>query len=235
MRRIVIVAFDGCQPLDVVGPYDVFAAAGPALAARGGRARGYDVVLAAGAPGPLRGERGLSFVPDAPLARLGSAAAPPIDTLIVAGGAGARRAAGDARVIRAIERAAGRARRVGSVCTGAFVLAAAGLLDGRRATTHWAFCERLAAAHPAVRVEADPIYLRDGRIWTSAGVTAGIDLALAMVEQDLGRAVATAVARELVVFVRRAGGQSQFSAQLSVQAAAHAPIRIFRRGSSHHP
>jgi transcriptional regulator GlxA family with amidase domain len=114
---------------------------------------------------------------------------------------------------------AGHARRIASVCTGAFLLAACGLLDGRRAATHWSVCAELARRFPAVRVEADPIFVRDGPIWTSAGVTAGIDLALALVEQDLGRSVALAVARYLVVFFKRPGGQAQFSTALSLQAA----------------
>ena len=122
-----------------------------------------------------------------------------------------------------------------SVCTGAFVLARAGLLDGRRATTHWAHCQQLAALCPAVNLDPDPIFVRDGRFWTSAGVTAGIDLALAMIEEDLGRDAATAVARELVVFVRRAGGQSQFSAQLAVATAERQPIRDLQGWIVDHP
>jgi transcriptional regulator GlxA family with amidase domain len=118
-----------------------------------------------------------------------------------------------------VRQRATQARRVASVCTGAFLLAAAGVLDGRRATTHWKYCARLAQRFPAVRVEPDPIFLCDGPVWTSAGVTAGIDLALALVEEDLGRAVALAVARYLVVFLKRPGGQAQFSAALSLQAA----------------
>ena len=122
-------------------------------------------------------------------------------------------------------RAPGRVRRVGSVCTGAFLLAAAGVLDARRATTHWAFCDRLAREYPRVAVDPDPIFVRDGDVYTSAGVTAGIDLALALVEEDLGRETALAVARNLVVFVRRPGGQSQFSAPLELQAADREPLR----------
>ncbi len=233
-RRIAIVAFEGGQALDLVGPHDVFAAASEALARRGARAPGYRLEVLApvrGARDAIRQESGLRVVPDR---RLGGPL-PPLDTLIVAGGRGAREAAHDPAVVRAIARAAARARRVASVCTGAFVLAAAGLLDGRRATTHWAFCDALATARPEVTVERDPIFVRDGRVLTSAGVTAGIDLALAMVEDDHGRELAMRVARELVMFVRRAGGQSQFSAQLAVQAAEREPLRELQAYVMEHP
>jgi transcriptional regulator GlxA family with amidase domain len=233
MRRVVIVAFDGLQPLDVVGPHEVFAVATDTLAQRRSQRAGYTLELAAPKPGLLRGEGGLGLHAGTSLARLGGDRA--VDTLVVAGGLGARRAATDPRIVQQIRRAAGRARRVASVCTGAFLLAAAGLLDGRRATTHWAYADRLRALRPAVQVDPDPIYVRDGRLWTSAGVTAGIDLALAMVEEDLGREIASEVARALVVFVRRAGGQSQFSAQLEAQAAARAPIRDLQALIAEHP
>jgi transcriptional regulator GlxA family with amidase domain len=233
MRRVVIVAFEDLQPLDVVGPHEVFAVASQTLGERGSRRAGYSLEIAAPRAGRLRGEGGLGLYAGTRLGRLG--AGRPVDTLIVAGGLGARKAAGDAGIVRDIRRAAGRARRVASVCTGAFLLAAAGLLDGRRATTHWAYADRLTALRPAVRVDPDPIYVRDGRLWTSAGVTAGIDLALAMVEEDLGREIASEVARALVVFVRRAGGQSQFSAQLAAQAAARAPIRDLQALIAEHP
>jgi len=137
--------------------------------------------------------------------------------------------------VHLVGRTAKRSRRVASVCTGAFVLAAAGLLERRRATTHWAYCDSLAQMHPGVRVEKDPIYVRDGKVWTSAGVSAGIDLALAMVEEDLGRELAMLIARWLVVFVRRAGGQSQFSTQLQAQAAERAPIRELQTLILEHP
>jgi transcriptional regulator GlxA family with amidase domain len=139
--------------------------------------------------------------------------------LLVAGGQGVEAAAANPELVDWLRQRAGQARRVASVCTGAFLLAAAGLLDGRRAVTHWKDCARLAKRFPAVRVEPDPIFVRDGRVWTSAGVTAGIDLALALVEEDLGRAMALAVARYMVVFLKRPGGQAQFSAALALQAA----------------
>jgi transcriptional regulator GlxA family with amidase domain len=153
----------------------------------------------------------------------------PLDTLIVAGGEGARHRAQEPELRAAIRRLAGRARRVASVCTGAFLLAAAGLLDGRRAVTHWRWCEHLAQLYPRIRVEAAPIYIRDGDLWTSAGVTAGMDLALALVEEDHGHGLALAIARELVMFLRRPGGQSQFSATLAAQSApGSAPVTAMR-------
>jgi transcriptional regulator GlxA family with amidase domain len=142
-----------------------------------------------------------------------------LDTLMIAGGPGVDAASADPALIKWISGRARTARRVASVCTGAFLLAASGVLDGRRAATHWSCCAELARRYPAVRVESDPIFVRDGAVWTSAGVTAGIDLALALVEEDLGRAVALAVARYLVVFLKRPGGQAQFSTALSLQAA----------------
>ena len=142
-----------------------------------------------------------------------------MDTLIVAGGPGVEAATADPALVDWVRRRAKQARRVASVCTGAFLLAASGVLDGRRAATHWSVCAEFARRFPAVRVEPDPIFVRDGSVWTSAGVTAGIDLALALVEQDLGRSAALAVARYLVVFLKRPGGQAQFSAALSLQSA----------------
>jgi transcriptional regulator GlxA family with amidase domain len=142
-----------------------------------------------------------------------------LDTLIVAGGQGVEAAAADPVLVGWVRGRAKQARRVASVCTGAFLLATSGELDGRRATTHWSFCAELARRFPAVTVEPDPIFVHDGPVWTSAGVTAGIDLALALVEEDLGRTVALAVARYLVVFLKRPGGQAQFSATLSLQSA----------------
>jgi transcriptional regulator GlxA family with amidase domain len=149
----------------------------------------------------------------------------PLDTLIVAGGDGARGALADRALVRFVARAGERARRVCSVCTGAFVLAEAGLLSGRRATTHWASCAALAERHPDVLVQADPIFVRDGNVATSAGVTAGMDLALALVEEDLGPDVAREVARWLVLFLKRPGGQSQFSVPLSGPAASRPALR----------
>jgi transcriptional regulator GlxA family with amidase domain len=148
-----------------------------------------------------------------PLSPHGSA----LDTLIVAGGPGIERAAADEALVDWVRGRAHQARRFASVCTGAVLLATSGLLDGRRAATHWSLCSELARRFPSVQVQPDPIFVHDGPAWTSAGVTAGIDLALALVEEDLGRTVALAVARYLVVFLKRPGGQSQFSAALALQ------------------
>jgi transcriptional regulator GlxA family with amidase domain len=214
MRRVVIVAFPGVQTLDVTGPAEVLRAATKL------RPPGYEVTVAAPEAGPLRTST-VTIVPDRPL----GACTDQIDTLIVAGGTGARRAEDDEALIEWIREAAARSRRVASVCTGAFLLAKAGLLDGRRATTHWASCADLAERYPAVTVEPDPIFVRDGNVTSSAGVTAGMDLALALVEEDLGRDVALAAARWLVLFLKRPGGQAQFSAQLAAQTADRAPLR----------
>lgn len=230
-RRVAILAFDNGQALDAVGPYEVFAGATEALRRQRARDRGYKVEFVGRAKRAIRHDSGLCIVPDRALSELPR----DLDTLVVAGGRGAREAAKNPALVRAVAAAARRARRVTSVCTGAFVLAAAGLLDGRRATTHWAYCDALAEAYPAVIVEREPIFVRDGAVWTSAGVTAGIDLALAIVEEDLGRELAMLVARWLVMFVRRSGGQSQFSAQLTLQAADRAPIRELQTWIVEHP
>jgi transcriptional regulator GlxA family with amidase domain len=176
--------------------------------------------VAAPEEGPLRTST-VALVPDLPL----SACRFPIDTLIVAGGTGTRRAEEGDKLVEWLKGAAKRSRRVTSVCTGAFLLAKAGLLDGRRATTHWASCADLAERYPEVTVEPDPIFVRDGNVATSAGVTAGMDLALALVEEDLGRETALEAARWLVLFLKRPGGQAQFSAQLAAQTADRAPLR----------
>jgi transcriptional regulator GlxA family with amidase domain len=213
-RRVVIVVFEGVQPLDAVGPAEVFRTASLI------DPPGYDVEIVSNAAGSVRSTT-VGVAVDRTLERCRG----PIDTLLVAGGPGVLAAEQDARLVSWLGKAAKRTRRVCSVCTGAFLLARAGLLDGRRATTHWASCARLAEAHPAVAVEPDQIYVRDGDLYTSAGVTAGMDLALALVEEDLGRRTALEVARWLVVFVKRPGGQSQFSAQLAAQAADREPLR----------
>ena len=157
----------------------------------------------------------------------------PPDLLIVPGGAGARRRPPE--LVEWLRRHAPAAKRVASVCTGAFLLAEAGLLDGRRATTHWSRCDDLRRQYPAVDVDPDPIFIMNGRVATSAGITAGIDLALAIVEDDLGRDEALAVARALVVFLRRPGNQAQFSAQLSAQVAQRAPLRDVQQWIAEHP
>jgi transcriptional regulator GlxA family with amidase domain len=213
-RRIVVVGFEDVQALDITGPTEVFS-----LAHRAARAGAYEIELVARAP--FITSSGLKFTPDATLDNCGG----PIDTLVVPGGRGTRDAAHDERLTSWIRQAARRSRRVTSVCTGAFLLARAGLLDGRRATTHWSACDALGRNYPSIEVDPDPIFVRDGNVYTSAGVTAGIDLALALVEEDLGPQAALDTARSLVLYVRRAGGQAQFSAGLKSQAASRPPIR----------
>jgi len=208
-----MLAFPSVQLLDVTGPLQVFATANDHIAEAGGSPPYAPSVVAQGGQG-VAASAGLGLAAD-PLPPIGSA----VDTLMVAGGPGVEAAAADPVLADWVRQRATQARRVASVCTGAFLLAAAGVLDRRRAATHWSRCDDLARRFPTVRVEPDPIFVRDGPVWTSAGVTAGIDLALALVEQDLGRTVALAVARYLVVFLKRPGGQAQFSAALSLQAA----------------
>ena len=223
MRRVVIVAFDGAQSLDITGPAEAFSIAtrffGGALrdrARHAGRRAGalYERAEPERRPLDLRGPRRRSTRSSSPAARARAAAAR------------------DERVL-ALGPARGRtrSRRVASVCTGAFLLAEAGLLDGRRATTHWADAPSSPSAIPQIAVEPDPIFVRDGNVYTSAGVTAGMDLALALVEEDLGADVALETARQLVLFLRRPGGQSQFSAQLAAQAAR---ARAAARGAGAH-
>jgi transcriptional regulator GlxA family with amidase domain len=211
-RRIELVAFPDVQILDIAGPAQVFTAANE-LAVESGDAMPYEVRLVAPAGTRVKSTSGLSFVTEP----LTNDPVPP-DTLIVAGGRGVAKAAQDDALRDWISTRAAGARRVASVCTGAFLLAATGLLDGRRAVTHWRHCDQLSREYPQVQVDSDPIFVRDGNIWTSAGVTAGIDLSLALVEADLGRAIGLDVARNLVVFVKRPGGQAQFSAALALQA-----------------
>jgi transcriptional regulator GlxA family with amidase domain len=215
MRRVVIVAFPRVQTLDVHGPAEVFSTANQL-----GGGDEYAVEVVATRSGPLP-TSSVALYPDRTLDQCRG----PIDTLVVAGGRGVQTAVHDERLLAWLKAAARRSRRVTSVCTGAFLLAEAGLLEGRRATTHWASCALLAERHPNVEVESDPIFVRDGNVTTSAGVTAGMDLALAMVEEDLGRELALEVARWLVLFVKRPGGQAQFSAQLEAQLADREPLR----------
>lgn len=212
-RRIEFVAFDDVQMLDLTGPMQVFASANDTLRLAGA-APHYVLHVVAREGTRIRASSGLCLTTEA-LSRHNAT----LDTLIIAGGPGVDVAASDKVLVDWIRTRSRAARRVASVCTGAFLLAASGALDGRRATTHWSFCDDLARRFPAVHVERDPIFVRDGPVWTSAGVTAGIDLALALVEEDCGRDIALAVARYLVVFLKRPGGQAQFSATLSLQVA----------------
>jgi transcriptional regulator GlxA family with amidase domain len=224
-RQVAILAYPGVQSLDVTGPLEVFDGASRLIAATGRGEPAYEVRLYAPASAPLETSSGLTLVPDATLGR----SAPKLDTLIVAGGSGSRQAADDPALLRWVARTAVRARRTASVCTGAFILAQAGLLDGRRATTHWSAAAALARLHPGIEVDSEPIFIRDGDVWTSAGVTAGMDLSLALVEEDLDREAALTIARHLVLFLRRPGGQSQFSATLAAQQPEREPLRDVQR------
>ena len=218
-RHVVIVVFDGVQPLDAVGPHEVFAGAGQAVVARG-RAGGYRVSVCSRGGGVVRAESGLTLQTE-PLPE----GAERIDTLLLAGGRGANVAAADEALVSWVRSAAPRCRRIATVCSGAFVGAATGLYDGRRVTTHWARADELAVAYPALCVDVDPIYVRDGKCWSSAGVTAGIDLALALVQEDHGVEVAQTVARWLVMFLHRPGGQTQFASPVWVQRAERSTVR----------
>lgn len=223
-RQIAILAFPGVQSLDVTGPLEVFAAAQTLSEAAARPERGYEVLVLSRDGTPLRSSSGLELVPHGDFTRTPAR----LDTLIVAGGYGSHVASEDPATIEWLTRTSARARRTASVCTGAFLLARAGLLDGRRATTHWAAAAELGRRHPSISVDPEPIFLRDGDIWTSAGVTAGMDLALALVEEDLDRDTALAIARQLVLFLRRPGNQSQFSATLAAQEPLTESLRDTR-------
>jgi transcriptional regulator GlxA family with amidase domain len=225
-RRVGILAYSGVALLDAVGPLEVFAAANIVLARRSPRcAKAYEVEIWSERVGAIDGSFGVSLN----ATRSITAAAPfELDTLIVAGSPGTGNLVSKP-CVDWLREAAGGIRRVGGVCTGVFLLAEAGLLDGRRAVTHWAFCDELARRYPAIRVEPDPIFLRDGRFYTTAGMTAGMDLALALVQDDLGREIALATAQLMVFFLKRPGGQSQFSAHLAAQLDGDSPIAILQR------
>ena len=210
MRQITILGYDGVTALDLVGPADVFAAAnalveGPAP---------YRVSVIAVGGQTIRSESGLELCPTR------TAIPKTCDTIIVPGGAGLRVPRTAAAVSAWIKKRGAKARRIASVCTGIYGLAASGLLDGRRATTHWRFSADVARKFPKIRLDPDAIFICDGRFYTSAGITAGIDLCLALVEQDLGPRVSLAVARELVVYLKRPGGQLQYSEPLQFQTRA---------------
>ena len=203
--QIGFLVFEGFQLLDASGPIAAFEIAGRYC--RGA----YALTTLAKAAGAVASSSGAS------MNAIGLEQAPALDTLVVAGGDGTRQAVRDLEILRFVQAAATTTRRVTSVCSGAFILAEAGLLDGKRATTHWSRTSEFAARYPNVRLEPDHIFTRDGPIWTSAGITAGIDLALAMIAEDLGEPVARQTAQQLVVYRRRPGGQSQFSALLEME------------------
>jgi transcriptional regulator GlxA family with amidase domain len=207
-RRIGLIAYPRFTTLDLTGPLDVFEIANAYVPGT------YEMIVLAVTPDPLPSEAGLNIVPHTTLAK-----APPLDTILVPGGSGLRDPA-IADPIVAFLKARRRTRRISSVCTGIYALGESGLLDGRRATTHWRYAADVARRFPKIALEPDAIYIADGNMFTSAGVTAGIDLALSFVEADLGGRVAMGVARELVVYLKRSGGQMQFSEPLRFQARA---------------
>jgi transcriptional regulator GlxA family with amidase domain len=216
-RTIVFLAAPNTQILDVAGPYQVFVRAAELFVHEHPKEkRPYRVLLASSTHRKVvRTNCGLELVGTDTFRGLRG----PIDTLLVAGGSGLDEAARDRELLAWLRKATGKARRFGSICTGAFLLASAGLLDGKRATTHWKWATELASRFKKTTVDPDPIYIRDGNVYTTAGVTAGMDLALALVEEDLGSPLALRVAREMVLFLRRAGGQSQYSATLALQSS----------------
>ncbi|HEY1690774.1 MAG TPA: GlxA family transcriptional regulator [Polyangiaceae bacterium] len=231
-KRIAMLAYPDVQILDVTGPLEVFARASRYLQEHhGARDEAYVVEILGLERGPFRTSSGMHLHAERAFHEVRRG----IDTLLVAGGRGGPRYFREADVLQWLRQQAGVVRRLGSVCTGAFFLAEAGLLDGCRATTHWESCDELARRFPAVQVESDRLYVREGSVFTAAGVTAGIDLALALVEDDLGRDVALGVARALVVFLRRPSGQAQFSAQLSQQLAEREPLRDLQAYIVDHP
>jgi len=216
---VVIFGFPGIQALDVVGPFEVFTAASRCLASQG--RHGYQPVLVSVDGQPVTTGTGLALATATP-----PDPRQPIDTVVLPGGRGVDAARENPQIIAWIETAAQHARRVVSVCTGAFLAARAGLLDGCTATTHWAFADELAREFPSITVDPDPIFVRSSQtVWTAAGVTAGIDLALSLVEDDNGTDVAQAVARWLVLYLRRPGGQTQFAAPVWMPRAKREPIR----------
>ncbi len=211
MRRVVITGPPPVQILDVTGPLEVFS-----------NAPDYDIQLATPTSDRvLETNRGIALANATPIGEIQGS----IDTLIIAGGPGAESGRYDRAFIEWLSGAAQRARRVASICTGAFLLAEAGILDGRQAVTHWTFCDRLAREYPSIVVRPEPIYVCDGSVYTSAGITAGIDLCLRLVEEDHGHGTALNIARFLVMFLVRPGGQTQFSHMLAHQAIAAQPLR----------
>jgi|SRR5271165_966229 len=217
-RRIAILAVPPINELDVVGPFQVFGTVNRLFGQRG--APYHLEVVSSVREESVVGYSGLSILSHSYYRDISDK----IDTLLIAGGLGAR-SGGEPDVLKWITRMSQKVRRLGSVCTGAFLLAEAGLLDGKKATTHWAFAEEFGSRFPRVLIDPEPIWLKEGKIYTSAGVTAGMDLALALIEEDLGGKAALAVARDLVLFLRRPGGQAQFSRALEAQTLIRKPLQ----------
>lgn len=212
-KRIGIIGFDGVTALDLVGPAEAFAAALPA--GRPSHERCYEIAILGLTMRKFVAESGIAFAPDADVRTAGA-----LDTLIVPGGAGLRKGDTASRVAAFVKRVRPRVRRIASVCTGIYALAVTGLLDGRRVATHWRFAEDVSRRFPALRVDRNALFVREGDFYTSAGITAGIDLALAMIEDDLGSRAALSAARELVVYFKRPGGQEQYSEPLQYQVSS---------------
>jgi transcriptional regulator GlxA family with amidase domain len=229
--RVALFAYPGVQALDLSGPLEMFARATRLLRDEGRAHPGYSLAVVGTEAGPLTASSGFRFLPDTTFRALRG----PVDTLLVVGGKGIDAVVADQAVLGWIRRMAPRVRRLASVCTGAFLLAEAGLLDGRAVTTHWSRAQELARRYPRLRVEEDRIWVRDGGLYTSAGVTAGMDLALALIEEDLGAEVALAVARAMVMYLRRPGDQSQYSAPLRLQAAETPSVRALVAWAAEHP
>ena len=211
-RKVFCLAFEDCQVLDVAGPLEALCKANEL-----GAPDSYEPLLLGPKKGALKTTGVVRLEVDRAFGSIDDDELEGLDTLLLAGGAGVMAAIEDPQLMSFVRRAASRARRVASVCSGTFILAEAGLLEGRRATTHWNSADELGRRYPGVRVEPDLIYVRDGDVWSSAGVTAGIDMTLAMIEADLGQELALAVARQLVVYMMRPGGQIQFSPHLTMK------------------
>lgn len=220
--RISIVGYHGADLVDITGPFEVFATAS-SLAGEYGRPMPYTVELLSPDGGRIKTDSGLWLSADCSFDNFDGA-----DTILIAGGVGKFGAISDNQTSAFLRAWSQHVRRIGSVCTGAFLLANAGLLNGRRAATHWRWCDKFEQMFPNTRVDRDAIFVEDGNVYTTAGVTAGIDLALALVEADFGRDLAMAVAREMVVFAKRPGGQSQFSVQLASQLSDRRPIQAIQ-------
>ena len=224
-RSVVMLVYPGVVAMDVFGPLEAFATANMIA-----RQPLYRLAVAATSLAPVDTSLGIPIVPSVALDDIRE----PIDTLLVSGGLGQAEASCDQRLLSWLRTTKPQARRCGSICTGAFVLAAAGLLEGKRATTHWAMAAELSRRYPKISVEVDRIFVRDGDLYTSAGVTAGIDLAISMIEEDHGRLLALRVARSLVVYLKRPSGQSQFSNHLLAQFAASPPVRLAQECALEH-
>jgi transcriptional regulator GlxA family with amidase domain len=220
-RKIGFLVFPEFQILDLTGPLAAFEMPGRSMVPKP-----YRLQVLSESGGLVRSSSGLTVVTE----KIGTSR---FDTVIAIGGLGAFRASRSLRVKAFMRRAAKNCRRVTSVCSGTFILAAAGLLDGLRATTHWSAAALLQRQYPEIRIESDRIYVKQGSIWTAAGVTAGIDLALALIEEDLGPETAKGAARQLVVYYRRPGGQSQFSTLLDLEAASERVQRALSYARAH--